>query len=77
MLQSVLSPIPSYAMTTFKLLVSLCKRIQSKVTRFWWDDSTGKKKIAWTSWEKMSNQRILEAWDSEIFKPSMMLSWEN
>ena len=29
MLQSVLSPIPSYSMTYFKLPVSLCKRIQT------------------------------------------------
>ena len=57
MLQSVLSPIPSHAMTCFKLPVSLCKRIQSEVTSFWWGDNTGKRKIAWTSWEKMSKPK--------------------
>lgn len=34
MLKSVLSPIPSFAMTCFKLPLSLIKRIQSAVTRF-------------------------------------------
>lgn len=43
MLKTVLTPIPSYAMTCFKLPVSLCKQIQSAVTRFWWDSNTGAK----------------------------------
>ena len=54
MLKSVLSPVPSYAMTCFKLPVSLCKRIQSALTRFWWDDRDGKKKMAWISWTTMT-----------------------
>ena len=54
MLQSVLSPIPSYSMTCFKLPISLCNRIQSALKRFWWDDRTGKRKMAWIAWEKMT-----------------------
>lgn len=54
MLKSVLSPIPSYAMTCFKLPVSLCKRIQSALTRFWWDDRNGTQKMAWISWTTMT-----------------------
>lgn len=38
MLQAVLSSVPTFAM-------SLCKKIQSALTRFWWDSSDGKKKI--------------------------------
>lgn len=59
MVKSVLSPIPSYAMTCFKLPVSLCKRIQSAVTRFWWDDKEGQHKMAWTSWEKMTKPKAI------------------
>lgn len=54
MLQSVLTPIPSYSMSCFKLPISLCKRIQSALTRFWWDDNDGKRKMAWISWEKLT-----------------------
>ena len=53
MLQSVLSPIPSYSMKCFKLPVSLCKRIQSVMTRFWWDDNENEKKMAWVAWESI------------------------
>ena len=54
MLQSVPTPIPSHAMSYFKLPVSLCKRIQSALTRFWWDGGDGKRKMTWISWEKLT-----------------------
>ena len=47
MIQSVLSAVPSYSMTCFELPVSLCKRIQSAVTRYWWDNNENAKKMAW------------------------------
>ena len=45
MLKSVLAAMPSYTMSCFKLPGSLCKRIQSALTRFWWDSSVDKKKM--------------------------------
>lgn len=54
MLKSVLSVMPTYTMTCFKIPKSLCKRIQSALTRFWWDANTEKKKMCWISWKKMS-----------------------
>lgn len=54
MLQSVLSAIPSFAMTCFLLPVSLCKQIQSVFTRFWWDSTDGEKKICWISWDVLT-----------------------
>lgn len=54
MLKSVLAAMPSYTMTCFKLPVSLCKRIQSALTRFWWDANPEKKKMCWTSWKKLA-----------------------
>lgn len=54
MLQSVLSPIPSFAMTCFELPVGLCKRIQSKLTKFMWNSKEGERKICWTAWDKLT-----------------------
>ena len=57
MLKSVLSPIPSYAMTCFQLPVSLCKWIQSALTRFFWDARNGSRKMAWISWKKLTKSK--------------------
>jgi len=54
MLKSVLAAIPTYTMTYFQLPNSLHKRIQSALTRFWWDANSEKKKMSWISWRKMT-----------------------
>lgn len=60
MLQYVLSHIPTFAMTRFELPVGLCKKIQSVLTRFWWDSTDGKKKICWKSWDTLTLPKQLE-----------------
>lgn len=54
MLQAVLSAIPTFAMTCFEIPISLCKRIQSVLTRFWWDSEHGVNKIAWVAWDTLT-----------------------
>jgi len=54
LLKAVLSSMPSYAMMCFKLPASLCKQIQSVLTRFWWDSKPDKRKMAWVSWDKLT-----------------------
>lgn len=80
MLQSVLSLIPSHAMTCFKLPTSLCKRIQSTLTRFWWDDKDGNHKMSWVAWSTMTlakDEGGLEFRDIESINDSFLtkLSW--
>ncbi|XP_019096054.1 PREDICTED: uncharacterized protein LOC109130642 [Camelina sativa] len=57
MLKSVLSAMPTYTMSCFKIPKSLCKRIQSALTRFWWDSSEEKKKMTWLAWNKMTKSK--------------------
>lgn len=59
MLQSVLSPISSYSKTCFKLPNSLCQRIQSVVTRFWWDNNESTRKMAWVAWDKIATPKAV------------------
>lgn len=80
MLRSVLSPIPSYSMTCFKLFVSLYKRIQSALTRFWWDDRDRNRKMSWIAWDTMTlpkDQGGLDFRDIESINEAFLtkLSW--
>ena len=57
MLKLVLAAMPTYTMSCFKLPGSLCKRIQSALTRFWWDSSLGNQKMSWIAWSKLTKSK--------------------
>jgi len=57
MLKSVLAAMPAYTMSCFKLPCSLYKRIQSTLTRFWWDSSMDKKNMCWVSWQNLTKSK--------------------
>lgn len=46
-------------MSCFQLPTSLCKRIQSILTRFWWDANPEKKKMCWVAWSKLAKPKAL------------------
>lgn len=54
LLKAVLAAMPTYSMTCFKLPQSLCKQIQTVMTRFWWDAKPSIKKMCWVAWEKLT-----------------------
>lgn len=75
LLKSVLSAMPSYAMSCFKLPMSLCKRTQSALTRFLWDSCSGKRKMSWIAWEKLTKtkkDRGLGFRDIQVFNDVML-----
>ncbi|XP_056848921.1 uncharacterized protein LOC130499048 [Raphanus sativus] len=54
LLKAVLAAMPTYTMSCFKLPASLCKQIQSVLTRFWWDAKPDTRKRSWVSWDKLT-----------------------
>lgn len=54
LLKTVLAAMPTYAMSCFKLPKSLCKQIQSVLTRFWWDAKPEVRKMCWVAWDTLT-----------------------
>ena len=57
LIKSVVQPIPTYIMGYFLLRVGLCEHIEALISRFWWGDKNGKRKIHWTHWSKLCDSR--------------------
>ena len=54
LIKVVAQAIPTYFMSCFRLLDSLCDELTSMIRNFWWGQKQDeKKKMAWLSWDKM------------------------
>jgi hypothetical protein len=53
LIKVVIQAIPTYAMSVFSFLASLCVDICSMANRFWWGQREGSRKIHWLSKEKL------------------------
>ena len=57
LIKAVLQSIPSYSMTIFKLPDYFCKKLNSKMAKFWWSDGKHEKKIHWVRWSHMASSK--------------------
>jgi len=66
----VFQSIPTYFMSLFTLLVSLCDEIERMMKFFWWGHLGGQRRgINWFSWINCQCTRIMEVWVSKIYLP--------
>ncbi|XP_073031198.1 uncharacterized protein [Primulina eburnea] len=53
LIKSILQAIPSYAMSCFKLPISLCHELEQLCAKFWWNKTTDGEGMHWASWRKL------------------------
>lgn len=57
LLKAVIQSIPQYAMSVFKIPISLCKVIEKRMAKFWWNNDTSRSGVHWRSWGNLQNRK--------------------
>jgi len=57
LLKTVVQALPQYAMSVFKVPVSICKAIEKKIASFWWKTNEKKTCIHWRSWDILKTRK--------------------
>jgi len=52
LIKAMAQVIPTYTMSCFKILDSLCNDLTRMIRNFWWGQKRDEKKMAWLSWDK-------------------------
>lgn len=75
LIKDVLQAIPTYTMNVFKLPKNLCKELNDMLSKFWWGNQKGYRKVQWQNWVKMSQQKIrggMSLRDIESFNAALL-----
>lgn len=59
LIKSVAQALPTYSMGCFRLPRGLCEHIDKLSRQFWWGAKAGKRKIAWVSWNDMTQPKYM------------------
>lgn len=57
MIKSVVSVVPSYVMSCFKLPNKICRELDGMVANFWWGQHGSEGKIHWVAWQKLTDSK--------------------
>ncbi|XP_073136938.1 uncharacterized mitochondrial protein AtMg00310-like [Henckelia pumila] len=58
LIKSVLQSIPTYAMSCFRILKSICDYIEGECANFWWGVEGGRRKMHWKSWDFLCQPKL-------------------
>lgn len=51
LIKAVVQALPQYAMSIFKLPISVCKAIEQRIAAFWWKQNDSRRGMHWKRWE--------------------------
>lgn len=57
LLKTVIQALPQYAMSVFKIPISICKTIEQKIASFWWKTNEKKEDIHWKQWNLLKTRK--------------------
>jgi hypothetical protein len=77
LLKAVVQAIPTYCMSVFLLLKSLCSEINSQMQKFWWSHYKKESGIHWMSWRRMGLSKKEGEWAFVILLFLIKLSYRN
>ncbi|KAL3730633.1 hypothetical protein ACJRO7_027632 [Eucalyptus globulus] len=53
LIKAVVQALPQYAMSIFKITISVCKAIEQRIAAFWWKQNESKRGMQWKRWETL------------------------
>lgn len=51
LIKAVVQALSQYAMSLFKIPISVCKAIEQRIATFWWKQNESKRGLQWKKWE--------------------------
>lgn len=75
-LKSIALTMPTYAVSYFKIFLTICHEIDSLLYQFWWGTDETRCRIAWVGWKRMCHSKKdggLRFHDIEKFNDALLV----
>lgn len=75
LIKAVTQAIPQYAMSIFKLPISICQSTKKRIAAFWWKNSESRSGFHWTRWQVLKTRKdkgVMGFKDLRAFNKAML-----